>query len=178
MPPCRKILKNRSSEIETEGISGSQSWMLNQLHDQLNATAIASYSYCMCRWIWDMQADLMLLCPLYLWRFSRRSKNWARLLSIPITIFFQGSSWSSKTSYSLGNLQQILSIRCLLNGICNSDNKYLCQASHTASTACLQRATNHVNSLIVERTGFILTESSGFPRMTILPVWIYEYHFC
>ena len=28
----------------------------------------------------------------------------------------------------------------------------------------------------IERTGFMLTESSSFPRMTILSVWIYEYH--
>ena len=37
---------------------------------------------------------------------------------------------------------------------------------------------NHLHNLIVERTGFMLTEFTSFPRMTILPVSIYEYHFC
>ena len=38
---------------------------------------------------------------------------------------------------------------------------------------------NYLNSLVVQRTRFMLEESTSFPspRMIILPVQIYEYHF-
>ena len=37
---------------------------------------------------------------------------------------------------------------------------------------------NYLNSLIVERTGFMFVECTSFPQTTILSVWIYEHHFC
>ena len=85
----RKILKNKSPEIEFEGISRSQSCMLYYLHDQLNAIAIAIVQV----QIWNMHADRMLLYLLQLWtmhdRFPQRSKSWAKLLSISLPSSFR-----------------------------------------------------------------------------------------
>ena len=65
---------------------------------------------------------------------------------------------------------QLLSIRRLLTGLCYLDRHWwsaqavLRQAGITAAS---WKTINHLNSLIVERTGFMLTEPT---RMTILPV--------
>ena len=102
-----------------------------------------------------------------------KKKSWAQLLSILLPSSFWGHPGLTKHhTAGLGNLRQILSIRCLFTGLYNSDSKCLCQ-HHSRSLA-----SPYLNSLIVERTGFIHTESTSFRKTTILPVQIYEYPFC
>ena len=94
-------------------------------------------------------------------RFPRRSKSGAKRL-LSISLFFRDNPGLAKY-HSLENLK-LLSIRRFLTGLCYSDGRpRLRQASITAA---FWQTINHLNSFIVESTGFILTEST---RMTILP---------
>ena len=172
MPP-RKILKNRSSEIEFEGISESQSCMQYQIHNLLNAIQLQL----LCRWIWDMHADLMVLYLLYLWIMTDLHKvkdgqnicqSHYHLLLRVILVQLNIVVWASFS-------RQLLSVRRLLTGLCNSD-KYRSPTGYVKHHGRFLEnySINHLNCLIVERVGFMLTEAST--RLTILLIQIYEYH--
>ena len=112
------------------------------------------------------------ICSIFVsWPISMTTKSWTKLLSISLPSSIRGHPGLVKR-HSLGNPQWILSNRCLLTGLCNSDRSSA-QATSAITTTSWQTKI-HLNSLIVERTGFMHTEST---RTTILAVLIYEYHF-
>ena len=128
-------------------------------------------SYCVCGSGICMRIDLMLLYLLYvsLDHDYHEEEKLGKIAVNLITIFFRGhpglaeyrTVWATFSRYFL---LDAFSLVCAIQIV----SAHQCHSRFLA---------NHLNSLIVERTGFMLTESTSFPR-TILPIYIYEYHFC
>ena len=110
-----------------------------------------------------MHADLMLLYLLYLWiMISRKKKCWAKLLSISLPSPFRGNPGLAKyhtvwATFNIYFLLDAFTLTCAIRIV----------SAYVSITATSWQITS---SLIVERTGFMLTESISFSRMTILSV--------
>ena len=120
-----------------------------------------------------MHADLMLLYLIYLWiMISTKTKSWAKLLSFSLPSSFRGhpglakyhTVWATFSRYFLLDAFLLAcAIQIVIKCLHQRHNRFLA---------------NYLNSLIVGRTGFMLTESTIFSRTNILPAQIYKYHFC
>ena len=113
-----------------------------------------------------MHADLMLLYLLYLWIMISTKKNWVKLLSISLPSSIRGHSDLAKdctvwATFSRYILLDAFSLPCAIWIVANEVATSVSRPHFLA---------NHLNSLIIERTGFMLSESTSFPRTTILPV--------
>ena len=124
-----------------------------------------SYSYCIGGSEICMHADLMLLYLLYLWiMISSKKKSWGKLLSIFCYLLLGGHSGIATCKYltvwSTFNRYFLLDAFLL-------DCAFWIVSVYISITAA---SSNHLNSLIVKKTGFMITKSTGFPKMTNLPV--------
>ena len=114
------------------------------------------------------------ICSIFGSWFSWRSKNWVKLLSISLPSSHRGYPGTAKyhtvwATFSRHYVLDAFSLACTIRIVC----KCLRQVS-----AASWKFINHLNSLTVQRTEFILTECTIFPITAILPIQIYKYHCC
>ena len=108
----------------------------------------------------------MLIDLLYLWimiSIQMKSLSWVKLLSISLPSPFRGHPDLAKyhtvwTTFSKYFLLDVFSLACAIRIV----------STYIRRNGCFLE--NHLNSLIVESTGLMFTESTSFLGTIILPV--------